>query len=319
MILLETISQNLNIPQSMLNTAILHARESVTHIEIPKRDGSSRLVYQPSNKLKVIQYWLINNIFKDFEIHDCAMAYQKKKSIKLNAKTHQENRYFLKLDFKNFFPSIKFKDFEPYIQKWNNNRKVPFDDSDLLETIRQSCFYYKDDLLPIGFPTSPIISNIVMREFDIKISTLLSNKDDYGISVYTRYADDLTFSTDMKGACKKIKTLVTTSLREMGSPNLRLNPSKTKYVSSSSGSAFITGLRICHDGHITIHRKCKDKIRLLISLYKKGQLPEEEINSLKGHLSYIRDVDSSFYSKMQKKYFVTIGKLLKESNQPLIG
>ena len=137
-----------------------------------------------------------------------------------------------------------------------------------MDKIRRACFYYKDDLLPIGYPTSPIISNVVMHEFDTQIMALLSNEDDYGKSVYTRYADDLTFSTDMKGACKEIKTLVTTELRKMESPKLKLNPQKTKYVSSSGGSAFITGLRICHDGHITIHRKYKDKIRLLSLLQK---------------------------------------------------
>ena len=312
MTLLETISKNLNIPLSMLESAILHARDSVTHFEIPKRDGSTRRVYQPSKKTKTIQYWLISNIFNSLQVHDCAMAYQKNKSIKLNAKAHQTNRYFLKLDFKNFFPSIKFIDFAPYIKKWNNSQKVPFEENELLNIINKSCFYYKNNLLPIGFPTSPVISNIIMYEFDVKITASLSIEEDFGKAVYTRYADDLTFSTNTKGACRKIKKLMNISLKEMISPNLQLNPSKTKFVSSSSGSSFVTGLRICHDGHITIHRKYKDKIRLLLSLYNKDQLDEEGISSLKGHMSYVRDVDGSFYTKMQKKHFVVINKLLNE-------
>lgn len=312
MTLLETISQNLNVPQNMLEEALFRSRSFVKHVKIPKRDGTIRLAYQPSNKLKVIQYWLINNIFKHLKVHSSATAYQKKTSIKINAEIHSKNRYFLKLDFKNFFPSINFEDFIPYIQSWNNNTKIGFDEEDLLEIIRCSCFYYKKDLLPIGFPTSPIISNIVMFDFDTKITALLANKDNYGIVAYTRYADDLIFSTNKKDVCKKIKTLVTTELREMKSPKLRLNPAKTKYVSSSGGSALVTGLRICHDHHITIQREYKNKIRLLIFQYKNGKLSGQEIMSLKGHLSYIRDVDSSFYTKIQNKHFSLLATLQSE-------
>lgn len=313
MSLLETISQDLNVPVSMLNDALSSSRKLVKHLKIPKKDGSDRLVYQPSKKLKIIQYWLDSHIFSNLNIHDSATAYQREKSIKENASSHRNSRYFLKLDFKDFFPSIKFKDFEPFLQKWHTGANPIFTEIELLEAVRCSCFYTGDSL-PIGYPTSPIISNIVMYEFDSQVTALLSDKEKYGKTVYTRYADDLTFSTDLKYSCKSIKDLVSNELRSMVSPILKLNNSKTRFVSSSGGSAFITGLRICHDGHITIHRKYKDRIRLLISLYQKGILPEEEENSLKGHLSHIRHVDSSFYTKLQNKYFYIISKLLNESS-----
>lgn len=313
--LINVISKDLNIPTSLLNEAISRSHKTVTHIKIPKRDGSIRLVYQPSKKIKILQYWLMNNIFNKMNVHDCAMAYQKDRSIKLNAETHQNNRYFLKLDFKNFFPSIKFNDFSTYVSDWSHKNKLEYDIDQLLNIINKSCFLYKDYILPIGFPSSPIISNIVMNKFDTVISEAILNKDIFGTCKYTRYADDLTFSTDLKGACKKIKTQVARELREMNSPKLKLNPAKTKFVSSSGGSAYITGLRICNDGHITIHRKYKDKIRLLLSLYKKGQLKKDEIPSLKGHLSYVKNADSPFYTKLQKKYFKTISKLRNDNNQ----
>lgn len=313
MSLLETISEDLNVPESMLNEALSRSRKLVKHIKIPKQDGSERLVYQPSKKLKIIQYWLDSHIFSNLRVHESATAYQKDKSIKVNASSHRNSRYFLKLDFKDFFPSIKFKDFAPFLQEWHNKNNPLFKEIELLEIVRLACFYLRDSL-PIGYPTSPVISNIVMYEFDTHITAFLSDKDKYGKSIYTRYADDLTFSTNEKGACKKIKTLVSKELRSMGSPCLKLNPRKTRFVSSSGGSAFITGLRVCHDGHITVHRKYKDRIRLLISLYQKGVLPEKERNSLKGHLSHIRNVDSSFYTKLQKKHFNAISALLMESN-----
>jgi hypothetical protein len=311
MSLLRKISNDLNVPESMLTEALTQSRKQVKHIKILKNDGSIRLVYQPSKKLKIIQYWLDSHIFRSFKIHESATAYQKEKSIKENVYIHRDNRYFLKLDFKEFFPSIKFNDFATFLKKWHESNNPSYSKDDLLNIVRHACFYLGDSL-PIGYPTSPIISNIIMYEFDSQIKALISEQDIYGNCIYTRYADDLTFSTNLKGACKKIKILVSKELNSMVSPNLRLNTKKTKFVSSSGGSSLITGLRICHDGHITIHRKYKDRIRLLISLYQKGALPEKDKKSLKGHLAYIRNVDSFFYTKLQKKYFIAINQLLKE-------
>ena len=156
------ISQDLNVPLEMVQEALRQSRRLVKHIKIPKKDKTYRLVYQPSRKLKIIQYWLDNNIFSNLKIHDCATAYRKDVSIKINAKRHQQNRFFLKLDFKNFFPSIKFDDFSPLIKKWNASVAKPFDEDELLHIVNQACFYTGDSL-PIGYPTSPVISNAVMR------------------------------------------------------------------------------------------------------------------------------------------------------------
>ena len=310
--LIETISNDLNVPVEMLQEATAFSRKLVKHIKIPKRDGTYRLVYQPSKKLKIIQYWLDYNIYRNLAVHDCATAYQNNKSVKFNAVKHQQGRYFLKLDLKDFFPSIKFVDFSPYIQSWNTSEGFPYDEDDLLELIRYSCFYIGDSL-PIGYPTSPIISNIVMYSFDSKIISKLTDKGKYGAAVYTRYADDMTFSTNLKGACNKLRTLVRNELKSMRSPKLAMNASKTRFVSSSGGSAFITGLRVCHDGHITIHRRYKDKVRLLVSLYEKDRLSQEDIRSLRGHLCYIRHVDSPFYTKLQNRHFASLNMILSET------
>ena len=70
---------------------------------------------------------------------------------------------------------------------------------------------------------------------------------------------------------------------------------------------------MCNDGHITIHRKQKDHIRLLCGLYKKGLLDVKEQSSLLGHLAYIHHVAPEFYSKLQKKYFKEITDLRASS------
>lgn len=150
----------------------------------------------------------------------------------------------------------------------------------------------------------PIISNIVMFQLDSKLRSLLDEKQaEIGNVEYSRYADDLIFSTNSKNVCRDILGLVESAIDECDSPKLFLNTTKTRLMSSSGGSAFVTGLRICSKGRITIHRRYKDHIRLLLSLMQKGLLKPEDRSSLRGHLSYIKHIDPAFYTKLCEKYF----------------
>lgn len=305
----ETLSKDLDIPSTFIDEALLVARSQVRKFNIKKRNGSTREIFQPSKKLKTLQYWLIFNLFEELAIHNSALAYLKDVSILHNAKRHSDNRFFLKMDLNNFFPSIKFTDLIPLIELWHEKTSPLWTlDSDAKDLIRLSCFF-KEDKLPIGYPSSPIISNVVMYKFDEGITKLISDKIKFGEWVYTRYADDLVFSTDKKGACIELLNQVTTFIENNVSPKISVNKSKTKLGTSTGGSASVTGLKICSDGHITIHRKQKDHIRLLLSLYSKGMLKKEEHNSLLGHLSYCHYVAPAFYSSLQKKYFKEISEL----------
>lgn len=301
--LIDIISKDLTVPRSILDSALKKARIQVKSFNIKKKNGA-RLICQPSNRLKLIHYWLIENVFKQMDIHNAAMAFQKSVDIKKNAYKHKSNRYFLKLDFENFFPSLTFDDFSPFLDIWCNkgndyNEIV----KDSYSVINKSCFY-KYDCLPIGYPTSPIISNIIMYDFDLDISNILNtNLDILGKVVYTRYADDLVFSTNKRSACKQIEKIITEKLTSMDSPKLRLNNKKTRYLSSSGGSALVTGLRICYDEHITIHRKYKNRIRGMIHKYRLKKLSESGLCTLRGHLSYIKYVDPVYYTKLSSCYF----------------
>ena len=305
----EKISTDLDIPLKLIDEALAVSRKYVKKFYIAKRDGNSRVIYQPSKKLKTIQYWLIANVFDKLPIHPSSAAYIKGKSILSNAVRHRENQYFLKMDFKDFFPSITWNDFEPVIIEWHKKSTLDWDlTSDAKELIRQSCFYL-NDLLPVGYPSSPMISNTVMFAIDDKIEKLLADRGKYGKAIYTRYADDLVISTDKKDICNDIYNVVCKLIKKTDSPKLSLNPTKTRMGSSTSGSASVTGLKICANGHITIHRKQKDHIRLLLALYKKQQLKPDDEVSLQGHLAYVRYVAPQFYSKLQNKHFKEITKL----------
>lgn len=307
----EAIVNDLSIPYGLIDEAISVARSHVKIFHIQKRSGGSREIYHPSKKLKTLQYWLIHSVFSQMQVHDASMAYRDGVSILHNAEKHRSNRFFLKMDLENFFPSILFEDFIPIVRSWHRKSNPEWIlDDDCEDIIRRVCFY-KNDRLAIGYPSSPIISNIVMAEFDSKVSAIISDSK-YGKVIYTRYADDLVFSTNKKGACSEIMKGIINLIKDTSSPKISVNHSKTKFGSSTGGSASVTGLKICSDGHITIHRKQKDHIRLLLSLYRKGSLDHEEKSSLLGHLSYYHYVAPDFYTKLSKKYFKEIHDLRSE-------
>ena len=305
----EKISSDLDIPLSYIDDSLDVARVRVKKLVLKKRNGSPRVVYQPSKKLKTIQYWLIHNVLTKLPVHHASMAYGKGQSILTNAHKHRMSRYFLKMDFHNFFPSIVWRDFEPILIAWHKatTPKWPLDDG-AKRLVRLSCFFLKD-VLPIGYPSSPFIGNSTMYAMDKKMDNLLSDHSKFGRTVYTRYADDIVISTDKKNVCTQICNVVCKLISESRSPKLKINREKTRFGSSSSGSAMVTGLRMCPDGHITIHRKHKDRIRLFLSLYKKNTLDDASRLSLLGHLAYVRHVAPKFYSTLQKKYFLEIQEL----------
>jgi len=315
----EKISTDIKIPISLLDEAISNAHKHIKKFHLRKRKGGYRVICQPSAKLKTIQYWVIRNICNYLPVDKAAYAYRDGVSILDNAFFHTPNKYFLKIDLKDFFPSISFDDFIEIVRDWyKKNQPIWELDRNSENILKKVCFDEKE-FLPIGYPSSPSISNAVMYPVDLAIK-----EEKYGKMLYTRYADDLIFSTDKKGECRNFLKELYRIIEDIKSPKIKINESKTNICSSSAGSAIVTGLRIANDSHITIHKKQKDHIRLLLSLYKKGILKNDDYDSYKkgivkhdnyfsllGYLAYVRYVDSAFYSKIQHKYFKEIDSLKK--------
>ena len=162
---------------------------------IPKRTYGVRTIAQPTSELKKIQKITVDYLQKKLPIHPAASAYIKKKGIKNNALQHCNNQYLLKLDFEDFFNSIT-----PHLF-WNICESIlDFEPCDLEKTWYEKILFWcpskksKKLILSIGAPSSPFISNFCMYLFDKSVHEYCEK---YQIT-YTRYADDLTFSTNKK-------------------------------------------------------------------------------------------------------------------------
>ncbi|MEN6082482.1 retron St85 family RNA-directed DNA polymerase [Chromobacterium piscinae] len=263
---------------------------------IPKRTSGHRVIAQPSKELKFYQKNALE-IFK-FPIHDSAMAYRAGISIKENAEKHSKNSYLLKMDLENFFNSIGESVFW---REWAEFFDMP-DDHDK-SYINQLFFWCPSKLhlgkliLSVGAPSSPVISNFVMHRFDAAVE---KECKELGIH-YTRYADDMTFSSNKNGVLFEIPTKVEEILHTLFSGLLRINKRKTVF-SSKAHNRHITGVTINNSGYLSIGRKQKRYIKHLVHNFSTGDLTKEDFNYLTGYLSYAKHIDASFFFSLCKKH-----------------
>lgn len=265
--------------------------------EIPKRTGGTRTIAQPAKATKFLQYWAIENYLSKLPIHLCATAYREGLGIKENATRHKNNAYLAKFDFKDFFVSIKGDDFKSHLKNYFG-AKLSDDDLILLERI---CFIKRIKSEPfslsIGSPSSPVISNSIMYQFDCLIAEWCSLNE----VVYTRYADDLTFSTNIKDKTAEVEAIVRQSLNQISYPSLRLNRKKTTLVSKKYQRR-ITGLIITNEKQVSLGRYKKRYISSLVHKFKLGLLDKDSVSSLQGNLAYAMDVEPLFVERLARKY-----------------
>lgn len=295
------LRESLGLSDYLLNRLIQRAPHSYKVYTIPKRSGERRVIAQPAKETKFIQRWLIQNIFSQLPVHECASAYKDGASIKKNADVHKDNSYLVKLDFKDFFPSITSSDLTAHITRYLGDKLGA---QDIQDIARISCISHhaRGDLsLSIGAPSSPILSNTILFDFDSEVSAWCAQR---GV-IYTRYADDLTFSTKIKGISGDIEQFVSGIVQELTYPRLRLNQKKTTHLSKKHQRR-ITGVILNSEGNVSLGRKRKREISALIHKFSLGSLSESEVFRLQGLLGFAKDVEPLFVSRMRGKYTVTL-------------
>jgi RNA-directed DNA polymerase len=287
----------LGLNEAQLQRLIARSPYTYKIYTIPKKSGGVRTIAQPARETKFIQHWLIENIFCKLPVHDCASAYKIGASIKANAAAHSQNSYISKFDFSAFFSSITQVDL---ISHFNRHFKDAVSIGDITNIARLACIRPKDGsglCLSIGAPSSPILSNSIMFEFDCIVHQWCKSR---GLT-YTRYADDLTFSTNTKDICSEIEPLLRIVLSQLVYPNLRLNDNKTIHLSKKNQRR-ITGVIINNEGELSTGRNRKRTISALIHKFTINALTANEIYKLQGLLGFAKDIEPGFIVSMKRKY-----------------
>lgn len=214
----------------------LPAAEKYTAFTIPKRDGTPREILAPTPKLKLLQRRLANVLYQALEDIDktgsprrhLSHGFARHLSIVTNANVHRRRRYVLNLDLKDFFPSINFGRVRGMFIK---DKRFALDPKIATLIAQIACH---DDVLPQGSPCSPVISNIIGHLLDIRLVRFAKAQK----CTYSRYADDITFSTNAKlfpadvaapvAGTEHEWTLGTALLREIDKAGFASNPAKTR-------------------------------------------------------------------------------------------
>jgi hypothetical protein len=160
--------------------------------EIPKAKGGSRRIAAPRTPLRRVQRAILDKILAVVPMHDACHGFVAGRSTVTNATPHQNARLVLKLDLKDFFPTVHYARVKGLFRMLGYAADVAgvlaglttyrpkLDNGDVLWP----------GVLPQGAPTSPALANLCCRRLDARLSKLAAACS----ATYTRYADDLTFS-----------------------------------------------------------------------------------------------------------------------------
>lgn len=234
--------------------------------EIPKKNGDLRKIIAPTDELKKIQKCILNDIlYKKFSVDNVATGFVPEKSILDNAKNHIDQNCVINLDLKDFFPNISSK--KVYIMF----RQVGYSVKESI-LLTKLCTY--ENKLPQGAPTSPFISNIMCKNLDKRLKGLCLKNG----FMYSRYADDLTFS---------------------GNKNILFYLNKIKKIIESEGF-YINTLK-----ERIRYKNQQQSVTGLIVNGTKVSIPKKTLNYLRGQIYYCNKYGVFDNLKRQEKEFVS--------------
>ncbi|MEN6669487.1 retron Ec67 family RNA-directed DNA polymerase/endonuclease [Psychrobacter sp. B38] len=308
-------------------TAIIYAqspKNKYNSFTIPKKTGGNRDILAPKSDLKQLQQKLATLLSNCYEEIECKRLTKLPKPVSIlsfsshgfrrkignerslekfnfdiysNAKSHINKKYVLNLDIKDFFKSITFSRIVGYFVK---NRDFLLD-VDVAVTIAQIATYRELDgtegYLPQGSPLSPVISNLIGNILDIKILRLAKK---YKLD-YTRYADDITLSTNLKDFPYQIavhrqdRWIVGYQLEKViTSSKFEINKSKTRLYTKNERQE-VTSLSVNEKVNIgkdyyrytraMVNTYCRTGVYFKSSKHRRNDIVSD--NSLNGILSFI--------------------------------
>lgn len=257
-------------------------------VMIPKKSGGSRKLFVPDGLLKTIQRNLLHHVLEEFQTSSFACAYKKGTSIVENARPHVRAEIVLKLDIQDFFDHIT------WILVYQNAFPATYFPPQIRKMLTEFCCV--KDRLPQGAPTSPAVSNLVMRPFDEYMGAWCAKRQ----IRYTRYCDDLTFSGSLEP--KEVIRKVRGFLQVYG---FELNQKKTRVLGRGSSQS-VTGIVVNEKAQVS--RAYRRKLRQEVYLFdrygaKTAEDQEKERIRLLGKMQYVLSVNPEdvWFQKMYKK------------------
>lgn len=275
--------------------------------DLNKKNGGVRHINAPTGELLCIQKKISKILQASIKTNNISHGFNVGRSIYSNANVHHNKRYVLNLDLEDFFDSVHFGRVRGFFIK-NNSFKCSENIATILAQL--TCYNGK---LPQGAPSSPVLTNLICNIMDYHILKIAKK---YKLN-YTRYADDMTFSTNDKNFLELYNQFMADITVEVNQSGFRINDRKTRLQYKDSRQE-VTGL-IVNKNLSVPNEYYKTTRAMAYSLYKNGYYllngQEGTINQLDGRLmfinnKYLANSDKSMYeftkrqSELQKFCFI---------------
>jgi RNA-directed DNA polymerase len=276
--------------------------DSGTHYHrwtVPKRDGTPRLISAPKPDLKAVQRWIAREVTEHLPVHGAAHGFLVGRSIETNAREHAGAKILVKLDIRNFYPTVTMRRVKGLLRRAGLGEQVATlmallcTESPREEVTTHGRKYYVATAprsLPQGAPTSPSITNALCLRMDARLSGLAAKLG----ARYTRYADDLAFSWhgDAKPALANLLHAVAAIVTAEG---FAIHPKKTRIMRSGARQQ-LTGLVVnATNTPRPPARVPRERVRELRAAIKNRELgregKKETLEQLKGLCAFVMMAD----------------------------
>lgn len=274
------LAQSIGISTKTLYLLVNFKKNYYRSKKILKKNGSTRLLRVPSYSMKTVQRWIYEEILKKVPVSTVSMAFvPKRHGIIESGLKHKDNLFFLSMDIHNFFDSISRYSVKNFFFSLGFS-------SDVVYLLTELCTF--DDSLPQGAVTSPYLANLICGKLDARILGLCKKRN----IEYSRYADDLCFSSDKLYDLNKIVPIITEIAEDEG---FEINTAKTHFSSNYSRKT-ILGITL-NDNSIHANYELKRCIRAQIfNSITKGDYSNRQY--ILGMIAYISDVEPKYKNKI---------------------
>lgn len=240
---LEELEKRLRISQKELAQVPIVYKQFV----IPKRSGGQRILHAPEKRLKEIQRAIHFRLLRKLRAHPAAVGFERGKSVVDNALPHLHKAVVLRLDLQDFFPATSAKRVEKFFRKIGWNREAA-------ALLTKLCT--REGGLPQGAPTSPRLSTLVNYRLDMRAAAAAKKLG----AVYTRYADDMTFSF-AKDERKKIHSIISIVKDAAQDEGYSLHLGKKLKIRRRHQAQIVTGLVV--NEKVQLPRSTRRRLRAI--------------------------------------------------------
>ncbi len=278
---------------------------------IPKKRGGVRVISSPKTRLRIAQRYVLETVLAPLPVHDAAAAFRPDVSILENAAKHAGQSIVVRLDLKDFFPSVTFPRVKRLFEGFGYNAGVATLFALLcteapraavtLDGNTKRFVAVGERCLPQGACTSPALTNLLCRRLDSRLAGLAAA----GGFTYTRYADDLVFShPEPKGGVGALLRAVRAILTETG---FVVNEEKTVVLRPHHRQS-VTGL-VTNGGGPRISRQDLRRFRAFLHQYEREgaeemtrRIGKNALSYAAGYLSFIHMVNPEQAAKIAAEH-----------------